>query len=543
MPTSSKDIEVLIRKNDYLQGQRGDWLSYWQDVANFCLPRKAWITTIKVYGEQLKTNFIYDSRAILALKKSASGFHSNLTNPASKWFSFRTLNEKLMQSGNVQRYFKEVEDIQYGVINNSNFNETMLEYYTDDLCFGTSAILSEEDYKEHVRYTSVPLEQINIELDDRGEVCAVYRCFKFTANQCEQRWPNNLSKGIKDALKDDKGFQKFEILNYIGPRNNRDVSKQDNVNMPYRSVWIVKKESHELATSGFVENPYHVTRFWVHADDLYGYSPAMDVLASVKLANAQKRTLIRKAMKDTDPATMAPFRFWTAPLNQNPGAMNYYDSTKFKLDQYGPMHTGGNPQLGADMMELEQRIIDEGFFIPLFESLANVTKQMTVPEVQKRISDSLSLIGPVVGRMTKGIASSQLRTYSILERQMMFPEPPKEIQGQDLNLTFLSPLAKAQRSSELNGLVTLLNVVQQMSAFIPDAKDKIDGDRIIDGAADLLGVDPTYLREQEQVDSIRQKTAELRQQAMQLEMAGKAAGAAKDVAGARKDHAQATTMQ
>src|SRR5712671_1550858 len=99
-----KDEKDLVKRNDYLQGQRGDWLSYWQDVANFCLPRKAWITTIKIYGEQLKFNYLYDSRAILALKKSASGFHSNLTNPASKWFSFRTLNEKYMQSGNVQRY-------------------------------------------------------------------------------------------------------------------------------------------------------------------------------------------------------------------------------------------------------------------------------------------------------------------------------------------------------------------------------------------------------------------------------------------------------
>lgn len=535
----SKDIELLIRKNDYLQGQRGDWLSYWQDVANFCLPRKAWITTFKIYGEQLKTNFIYDSRAILALKKSSSGFHSNLTNPASKWFSLRTLNDKYMQSGAIQRYFKESEDIQYGVINNSNFNETMLEYYTDDLCFGTSCILSEEDVKDHVRYTSVPLEQINIELDDRGEVCAVYRVFRFTAYQCQQRWPNNLSKNIQDALKDDKGFQKFEILHFIGPRHERQAGKDDYFNMEYRSVWIVKKEAHTLDEKGFRENPYHVTRFWVHADDLYGYSPAMDVLASIKLANAQKRTLIRKAMKDTDPATLAPFRFWAAPLNNNPNAMNYYDSTKFKLDQYGQIPTGGHPQFGAEMMQMEQKIIDEGFFIPLFESMAQVTKQMTVPEVQKRISDSLSLIGPVVGRMTKGIAASQLRTYSILDRRGLFPPPPKEIQGQDLNLVFLSPLAKAQRSSELNGVMTFLQLVQSMTGFIPDAKDKIDGDRIIDGAADLLGVDPTYLREQKQVDAIRQKTAQLRQQQMQLDMASSVAATTKDAAAAKKDHAMA----
>lgn len=534
-----KDIEGLIKRNDYLQGQRGDWLSYWQDVANFCLPRKAWITTIKIYGEQLKFNYLYDSRAILALKKSASGFHSNLTNPASKWFSFRTLDEKFMQSGNVQRYFKAVDDIQYSVINQSNFNETMLEYYTDDLCFGSTCICTEEDHKTHVRYTSIPLEQINVELDERGDLLAIYRNFKYTVDQCVLKFGiKNISPDMQDALKDGKGYQKFEILHYVGPRDIRDVSKEDNINMAYKSCWIAKKECFSLAEGGFTSNPYEFERFWVHSDDVFGYSPAMDVLASIKLANAQKRTIIRRAMKDADQATMAPSRFWLAPFNQNPAAMNYYDATKYKPEHFSPIPTGGQPNLAVEMMQMEQNIIDQGFYLPLFESLANVTKQMTVPEVQKRIAENLALVGPVVGRMTKGIARSQLRTYEMLDRRMMFPEPPKEIAGQNLNLMFLSPLAKAQRSSEMNGLITWLGLMQNMSAFIPDIKDKVESDRIADGSADLLGVDPSYVREQNKVDAIRKKNMELRQQQMQMQMAGQVAEVAKTGAEAGKAHAE-----
>lgn len=537
----SKDIKQLILKNNYLQGQKGDWLSYWQDVANFCLPRKAWITTIKIYGEQLKFNFLYDSRAILALKKSAAGFHSNLTNPASKWFSFRTLNEKYMQSGSVQRYFKDVDDIQYNIINNTNFNETMMEYYTDDLCFGSTCLLTEEDHKTEVRYTSVPIEQVNVELDERGEMLSIYRNFKYTANQCALKFgENNLSKSMQDALKDDKGYQKFDIIHYVGPRYLRDVSKEDNVNMEYRSCWIAVKEEHSLGESGFISNPYDFERFWIHSDDVYGYSPAMDALASIKLANAQKRTIIRRAMKDSDQATMAPARFWLAPLNQNPAAMNYYDSTKFNRDHFQPIPTGGNPQLAVEMMTVEQNLIDQAFFVPLFESLANVTKQMTVPEVQKRISENLSLIGPVVGRMIKGISRSQLRTFEILNRRLLFPQPPKEIQGQDLNLVFLSPLAKAQRSSEMNGLMTLLSLVQGMVGIIPDIKDKIDGDRVVDGAADLLGVDPSYIREQSKVDEIRFKNNQLKQKMMQMQMAGQVAEVADKSSKAKKQNAEAS---
>lgn len=527
--------------NDYLDGQMGDWKSYWQDVANFCLPRKAWITTIKIYGEQLKFNYLYDSRAILALKKSAAGFHSNLTNPASKWFSFRTLDEKYMQSGNVQRYFKEVDDTQYGVINGSNFNESMLEYYTDDLCFGSTCIATEDDHKTHVRYTPIPIEQIRVELDERGDLLALYRNFKYTANQCLLKFgEKNLSQMMRDALKDDKINQKFDIVHYVGPRDIRDASKKDSVNMAYKSLWIAPKEEHELGRSGFTSNPYDFERFWTHSDDTFGYSPAMDALASIKLANAQKRTLIRRAMKDSDQATAQPGRFWMGRLNQNPSAMNYYDATKYNKDHFFTIPTGGNPQLSIEMMQMEQNLIDEAFYIPLFQAMTRQTKDLNIPETQKIISESLSQIGPVVGRMVKGISRSQMRTFEILDRRLMFPEPPKEIQGQNLNLIFLSPLAKAQRTSELQGLVSWVGFTQQMSAWIPDAKDKIDSDRIIDGAADLFNVDPSFIREQNKVDDIRKKQMALRQQQMQMQQAEQAAGIAKTGAEAGKAHAQAT---
>lgn len=532
----SKDIKDLLKRNEILQGQRGDWLSYWQDVANFCLPRKAWITTIKIYGEQLKFNFLYDSRAILALKKSASGFHSNLTNPASKWFAFRTLNEKFMQSGNIQRYFKEVDDIQYSLINNSNFNETMLEYYTDDLCFGSTCLLTEEDHKTDVRYTSVPVEQINVELDERGELFAIYRNFKYTADQCMRKFKGNITDDMKKAIADGKGYQKFDVMHYVGPRFERDVAKEDGVNMAYRSCWIAKKEQFAMAEGGFVSNPYDFERFWVHSDDVFGYSPAMDVLASIKLANAQKRTIIRRAMKDSDAATMAPARFWLAPLNQNPNAMNYYDKSKFTKEDFGSIPTGGNYQLAVEMMQVEQNLIDQGFFLPLFESLSNVTKQMTNLETQKRISESLSLVGPVVGRMVNGIRRSQLRTYEIGNRRLLYPPAPKEIDGQDLHLDFLSPLAKAQRSSELNGLVSWLGLMGNIAGLKPDVMDNVDTDKIARGSADLLMVDPSYVKDQDIVNQIRAKNMALKQQQMQMQMVEQGAGAAKDAAQATKAH-------
>jgi hypothetical protein len=536
-------IERIIKEDDYKRGQRGNADAYRQDVVSFVLPRKAWITTPKVSGSRLNDDFLYDSRANLALKEAATGFHSKLTNPASRWYESRTRKEKLMQSGSVQRYFKEVDDIQFEIINSSNFNPTMLEFYTDDLSVGVATVLTEEDHKTHVRYTSVPIEQVNWELDDRGELCKIYRSFKWTALKCQMRWKEKITTEMKKAITDDKPFTMFEILHYVGIREERNVSKKDNVNMEWESLWIAKKEAIELGVSGYVEMPYDVARFWVHADDdNMGYSPAMDVLAAIKTVNIEKRTIIRAGQKATDPAYMMPARFWTAPLNGNPSAMNYYDAAKFKADQFARMPGGERPDIGVELMQMEQELIDRGFFLPLFRALSDVHKQMTVPEVQQRIAEGLGLIGPVVGRMTSTIERVLMRTYGILDRRLLFPTPPKEIQNEELAISFLSPLAKAQRMSEINGLQAWTAYVASMVEIFPGIRDKVDYDRVADLSRDLMGVDPTCVNEDDKVKKIRAAQAKAQQDAMNLQKAQAAAGAASDAAGAHLKTRQAAKV-
>ena len=79
--------EQIVKRLNVLISERANWDSYWQDVANVFMPRKAFITRPRVFGEQLDFTRIFDSSPIRALNTMASGFHSWLTNPASKWFA------------------------------------------------------------------------------------------------------------------------------------------------------------------------------------------------------------------------------------------------------------------------------------------------------------------------------------------------------------------------------------------------------------------------------------------------------------------------
>ena len=546
---SKSDIGLIVEDKKHLWGKTGNWRSYWQDVANFALPRKEWIDVpYKTWGQEMNFNTLYDTRATLALKKSAAGFHSNLTSPASKWFQMSTLEEKWMQSGVVQKYFKECDDIQYSIMNGTNFNRAMMEFYTNLLCFGIGNVYTEQSDRFHVRYKNIPVQQTLIEEDMDGYVVAQYRPMRITARKAALRWGNGISPDMKKAIEEGKHYEYFDIIHHTAPRYFREIGKMDSVNMEYKSVWIVEKEKFQLGDEGgYVENPYAVARWWKDdtEDDPYAYSPVMDCLASIKLVNAQKRTLIRVSMKQSDPALMSPYKFWIAPLNLNPAAMNYYDSAKFKAEQFQAIKNEGNVPINIDVMKMEQDLIDAHLYVNLFENMMSVTKQMTVPEVQKRISEALSLISPVIGHvLDEGHTPILMRTYGILSRQLLFPPPPREVQGKDLHITYLSPLAKAQRSSEMNGLAAWTSFVADLiEKGFTDMKYTMNQDKIAARSADLFGVDPECVNDQKEIDKQKQAAQQMQQKMLALKMSAEGAKTAESAARANRTNAEAQAPQ
>ena len=196
-----EEIKRVIGDYKHIYDNDGTWWSYYQDCANFALPRKAWVSTIKTSAQELNLNFLYDSRATLAVMKSSAGFHSNLTNPSTRWWQSGLVDDKYMQSGKNQKYFRQCDDIQYDIMNQSNFNRSMMEYYPNLLVFGISTILTEESEKYKVRYSSIPVEQAIVEEDADGYICATYRPFKFTAIQLKMKFgKNDASTGIRTRV-------------------------------------------------------------------------------------------------------------------------------------------------------------------------------------------------------------------------------------------------------------------------------------------------------------------------------------------------------
>jgi len=502
------DVKDLIRRNNELTGLNAAWRDYFDDIAAFCFPRKAYMNTLRNRGDRLKFNFLYDSTAIRALKTMASGFHSNLTNPSSKWFALETGDQQYMEIREVQTWFRKVDEKIFSTLNNSNFDPVMQEFYMDVGGFGTGGILTLDDPQSIVRFSLAPIGKVNLEEDAQGRICRVYVSFKLSAWAAYRRWGEAAGSKIVECHIDKPG-QEFDFLHCVYPREERDAAQDNSSNMPYASVWINVAEAVKIIESGFFENPYAFGRFYKDPTDVMGYSPAMDVLADIKLLNAQQKTMLRAAMKQADPPMQAPSKGYMLPLNFNPAAMNYRDP-KTNADALAPIDVGrGNLPITLEIIQMEQKSIEKGFFVHVFRAISDITKQMNNPEVQRIIAESMVELGPVVGRITQETLSPLiLRVFSILYRGGHLPEPPSVLAGQNTsnwNVVYLSPLARVQRESEMTSINSFLNTIGAVAAIKPQVLDLIDEDKTIAIIAKIKGVDPEMLRSQEDVDAMRQQ--------------------------------------
>lgn len=539
---TDEQIKDILLDNDELTSQNSTYRSYCQDLADFYTPRKAWINSIKVQGERVKFNFLYDSTAILAARETANGFHTHLTNPSARWFGIQYRNKEIRDLKEVRTFCHDVEEWALSKLKDSNFYNITPEWFHDKLVFGTGTFSMFSDDKDFIRYNEIPVDQINRVIDANGEVIGIYRNFTLTARQAFKMWGNAAGSSVMKAMLD-KPNERFDFVHFVGERHVREFGKMDSANMPYMSVWIGKKDKNAIAESGFMEMPYFSEVFYKDSTDPNGFSPAMDMFPWVKLVNAMARTVIRGGMKQIDPPYSLPNKGVILPLNLNPSGMNYRDP-KLANDALQVLPVGtGRLDMGRDMIELYMGKIERGLFVDLFRSFNEITKQMTVLETQQRIAQGMALLGPVVSRDNRVLGKMITRLINMGARDPLsgFPEMPEGLEAESYDLVYLSTLAKAQNQAELGEIQGFLNDIAGLGAIIPTVFDKIDEDKTVDVMHRIRGITPEIMRDDDAIEQMRKHREEQNQIIAQLQAGGAVADIAKTGADAEKSAAQAQT--
>lgn len=526
MPMNTKDA---LQRFSTLKSNRENWESHWQEISELVLPRRSDFVGPRSKGDKRGLKAV-DSTAIIANELLAAGLHGMLTNPASKWFMLRVSNSDLMKDTQVQLWLEEVESIIFSELNSSvsGFTSHIHELYLDLTAFGTAAMFVGENEKGELVFSTRHLKECFLAEDPYGQIDTVYRKFDYTVRQIVHRWPDDHGPEVKKLWEAKKYDDVLEILHTVYPRKERDLKMKTSDNLPIASVYMLCKFDHILQEGGYEEMPYMTPRWIKAAGETYGRGPGMNTLPDVKMLQEMAKTVIKAAQKIVDPPLQAEDDSVLGPVRTVPGGLNF---RRPGSEPITPLQTGANIPIGLDMMQDSRSRIREGFFIDQLQ--LNQGPQMTATEVLQRTEEKLRLLGPVLGRLQAEMLSPMInRVFGILARSNKLPPPPELLSGVDYNVEYVSPLARAQRQVEANGLLRVFEIGSSVFQVDPSAAAVLRGPDTIRWLGDLFGVPTSLFKSEEEVAELFAKQQQQQEMQQQLEAADTGAGAVQKLMGA-----------
>ena len=500
----------LLKRFDRLKSNRQNWESHWQEVADYMQPRKADVTKTRSKGDK-RTELIFDSSPLQAVELLASSLHGMLTNPATTWFSLKFKGAEMQDDDDAKAWLEEATEVMYSAFNRSNFQQEIFELYHDLITFGTAAMFVEEDEEDVLKFSTRHINEMYISENDKGRIDTIFRKFKLTARAAIQKFGANVSDNIVTVNRKDP-YEEIEILHAIYPRSDFDPKKQDKANMPFESVYLEAGTGDELSISGFKEFPFVVPRYLKASHEIYGRSPAMTALPDVKMLNEMSKTTIKSAQKQVDPPLLVPDDGFILPVRTVPGGLNFYRSGT--RDRIETLNIGANTPLGLNMEEQRRDSIRNAFYVNQLQMQNG--PQMTATEVIQRNEEKMRLLGPVLGRLQSELLKPLIdRAFALILRKNLFPPAPDFLSGQDIEIEYVSPLAKAQKSTELQSIMRGIEILGSLANVGP-VFDHVNMDKLVKHLMDVVGVPQKVLKPSSEVQAERQAAQE--QQAQQEQM-------------------------
>lgn len=531
---------VIDRYNQARQ-LRMPYESEWRRSAAYCLPTQfhLWQTVgsapITPNNPATTVQFAHDSTARKAVPKFTTICHRLATPKSQVWHKAAASNRDLMKIRAVQLYFGELNRVVWAARYEAKarFSAAQTLHYASQGVYGTGVKFISSRRKtplsprSGLHYRNVNLRDVYVLLDEEGNVDTVFRDLWLTARQAEQKFKmERLPQRVKNELAkpNPSETEKFHFIHAVMPREDYEPGRMDARRYPLASVYVGVEEKCLMdEAGGYSTWPYIVSRHF--PDEVYGVSPAQFAREAIGSANAMKKTLLKQGQKAVDPVLIGfDDGIVNGRVDMRPGAYNPggVDSQGRKLIQTLDV---GRVDIGAELLQAEQRDIEDAFFVKLFQILVD-TPEMTATEVMERVAEKAALLAPTMEQMqSEDLSPSFEREIDVLDQLGRLPEmPPELIEAEgEYDVIWTSPLAKSQRAEEVSGFTRIVEMATAAAQVTQDTKPlrRINFDRAIPEIADVLSVPPEWLHSDDEVA----EQAGQDQQAQEIDQMAKAAPA------------------
>ena len=529
------DRKYFDQRFGQLRLELQSFITHYKDLSEFVKPRRGrFFTSDRNKGDKRHSNII-NSHATQALRTATAGMFAGTMSPTRPWFSLVTPDPELMEFQPVRVWLSQQERLLRAIFNSSNLYTMAPVLLGELLLFGTGCMTHVDDFSDVARFYTHTAGSYFIAQNERFEINTLVREFMRTTEQMIKQFGlNNVSRHVREQW--DKGNYDtwHDVIHFIEPNPFEDDSLLDARFRPFRSVYYepstknTKEENEFLGVSGFHEFPAYCPRWDVTGEDVYGTDcPGMTSLGDVKGLQIEEKRKAQGIDKMVNPPLRGPASLRNVPISSLPGGATLYDSPNGQ-NLLSPIYQV-NPQLGElrdDISGVERRI-SQAYFTDLFNAITNMEgiQPRNEQEILQRNEERLLQLGPVLERVHGDFLANLIdRTFNQAVRADLVGPAPEEIQGQELDIRFISSLAMAQRAVSIGGIERLAAFVSGLAGGgFPDAVDKFDADQAVDEFANAIGVPPKIVVPDADVEEARFRKQQ-QEQALMAQQAAKDIG-------------------
>lgn len=524
-------IDQIIREFQELVQWRGTTASHWEEVSELIDPNSR--NTFQ-YGNfnwpgAKKTQQQIDSTGMMALARFQAICDSLLTPRNSKWHMLGANDDYVMKDRQTRLWFETATNLlfKYRYSPIANFASQNSMVFRSNGAYGTGGMMidsyrSDVNPSRGVRYQAIPVGQLYFSENDQGEIDRVYRHLRYTARQITQRWKDvDFPESVLGKLRSNAQMP-FDIIHCVKPRGDDfERGRLDARGMRFSSTYVLMDGRHILQEGGYHSFPFAISRYTQSAGELYGRSPAMDVLPALKTLNAQKRTFLKQAHRAADPVLLTADD-GIVDFSLRPGALNKGGVTAEGRPLVHALQTG-NIQITKEAMAEEKSLINDAFLVTLFQILTE-TPQMTATEVIERTNEKGILLAPTMGRQQSEYLGPLIdRELDVLSHQGLLPPMPprlREAQG-EYQVVYTSPLSRAMRAQEAAGFMRTLENVKELAAITQDPSllDPFNFDVAIPAIAEIQAVPESWMSSPEEIAQKRKNRAQQQKVQQQIQAA------------------------
>lgn len=527
MPDRSLYERLNARANE-VKSQRVTTEDTWQQIADNMLGRRDFVS-VHTPGRQ-RNQRIYDDTSKVSGGLLSGAIHATMVSPAGKWFALSFEEPRLQDIAAAREWLALVEKRLYAAIRapKANFHAQLSETFTDLINFGTGAIFVEDVPGQGIRFSTRPLQDLYLAEDPAGRVDTVVRCFKLTARQAVALWGGD-AKAANRALGGSGAENRHDYMHIVVPREDHVVGNIDVTGKPWASFFLSVADRTVMDEGGYEEMPYALPRWEQDAGEVYGRGPGWNALSTQKMLNEMMKVTLTAAQKTVNPPMMVDSGGGVLPgdLVFHPNAIIPIDANTTSMNPpIQPLPFGGNFSITQSMIQDARQAVQSAFHHQLVETIRD--PRMTATQVLELSAQMQRHLAPILGRLETELLEPIIeRVFAIEARSGRLPPAPPELAGQPLKIDYVSPVARAQQTSDARAIIDFSGFASELSQAAPGVLDVVDFDAGMRDLADALGVPPTMIRDAREVATRRAAAA---QQAAEDEAERKAVTATDQIA-------------